>query len=130
MLLGPERFNINIIDPEDINIHDRLRIATQEDEVAQKIINTINASRPYIRNPWGKLSIYNAEVKDQLNQGGLDGIQRRIRDTYRNDPLADGLATDSQPHDEGDSQGARRCSPRDFTVTKTDGEKFKIVGGL
>ena len=103
MLLGPERFNINIIDPEDINIHDRLRIATQEDEVAQKIINTINASRPYIRNPWGKLSIYNAEVKDQLNQGGLDGIQRRIRDTYRNDPLADGLATDSQPHNEGDS---------------------------
>lgn len=35
------------------------------------------------------------------------GIQRRIGDTYHDDPLVDGLATDSQPHDEGNNQGVR-----------------------
>ena len=27
--------------------------------------------------------------------------------SYHDDPLVDGLATDSQPHDEGDNQGVR-----------------------
>lgn len=32
------------------------------------------------------------------------GIQRRIRDAYHDDPLADGLATDPQSHGEGDNE--------------------------
>lgn len=35
------------------------------------------------------------------------GIQRRIGDAYHDDPLADGLATDSQPYNGGDNQGVR-----------------------
>ena len=67
VLLGSEHFNITLTDAEnDLTIHDKLRLTTQEDEVAQKIMDAVNSGHPHVMTPQGKISLQEASVKDQL----------------------------------------------------------------
>ena len=59
VLLGSEHFNITLTDAEnDLTIHDQLCLATQEDEVAQKIMNAINNGHTHVKTPTGERSHY------------------------------------------------------------------------
>ena len=66
VLLSPEHFSITLTDLEDLTIYDQLRLATQEDDIAQKIIDAINAGHLHVKTPQGKVSLQDAKVKDQL----------------------------------------------------------------
>ena len=67
VLLESEHFNITLTDAENyLTIHDQLHLATQEDEVAQKIMNAINSDHTQVKTPWGKISLQEASVKNQL----------------------------------------------------------------
>lgn len=57
VLLSLECFSITLINLEDLTIHDQLCLMTQEDEVAQKIIDAINAGRLYVKTPRAKVSL-------------------------------------------------------------------------
>ena len=41
-------------------------VTTQEDEVAQKIMNAINSGHPHVKTSQGKISLQETSVKDQL----------------------------------------------------------------
>ena len=67
MLLESEHFNNTLTDAENnLTIHDQLHLATQKNEVAQKIMNAINSGHTQVKTLQGKISLQEASVKDQL----------------------------------------------------------------
>jgi len=68
-------------------------------------------------------------ISQLANNGDISGgsLQRRIGDTYYDDPLVDGLATDSQPLDEGDDQGVCTGSVVQPSRLHSDGNEWREV---